>query len=446
MVELIIEGQRADLSDDIAADVTYSLADIRTPDKRQVNYTKTITLVGTATNNYIFGHIYNIDVENDANNPALPNIGVNYTPKKLALAVLIVDGVQVFDGTLRLWKIVLKGGVIFYEVSLFGKLFDLFSAIGDGKLSDLDFSALNHAYNWTNIKATWEDTYSGAFRYSLIDYGYNVQDSGGKPSTIKFGSLIPSLYYKVYLDKIFSAAGSTFALNFADPSILNKILVTPPASQALGMPNYFSLSRAANINYNTFSVDTQYTGAKITDTVGSNAIGLIVEAMPGDATLQRYRFPANISTSLQIKIDITSAQDVPFTPPPGTNVGGAILLFNTSGTNDLLGGFSTEDLGRKAFTIEVPKRDFIANEYFYLSLSVPADYNVTIHAGTTIKAVSPIDTADYALVSNDIYEMVRSVPVDVKQVDFLKDFIKLFNLFVTQDPEDPKKFYLHSAS
>jgi hypothetical protein len=134
MVELIIEGVKADLSNDISGDITYSLADIRTPDKRQVNYTKTLTLEGTALNNYIFGNIFDIDVENDPIDPTLPNIGVNYTPKRLAKAQILSDGVQIFDGTLRLWKITSKPALFTTKSRFLVNFSTFFRLMGDKKL------------------------------------------------------------------------------------------------------------------------------------------------------------------------------------------------------------------------------------------------------------------------------------------------------------------------
>jgi hypothetical protein len=441
MVELFVEGQPVDLTDTIGADITYSLADIRTPDKRQVSYSKTLTLSGTRQNNFVFGYIYNIEVVNDIN-PDGRNVGINYNPKKLAKAQLFHDGILIFDGTLRLWRVVVKGESVLYEVSLFGKLFDIFSAMADKKLSDLDLSEFNHALTWDNIKATWENSYSGAFRYPLIDYGINPLDGSGRPATFYIGSLLPCLKYRVYIDKIFSSINSSYVLGFSDTTILDKILVTPTNPSVLGRPRYLDAKRATNItrtNPNPLASWSVY-NMEVIDTINSNLIGAF-----DNTNGQVFQFSAPQNISFQYKIDLSVALNNPLYGMIPTPVRVWLYRLDSAG-NPLESVFSdvtfTAASMRKTITLEMPKLSYNAGDRLtaYI-INAPAYLNFTIHAGSTIKAVSPNDPDEnYPLVDGDIVDMVQSVPKDVKQVDYIKDFIKMFNLYVTQNPDDPTIF------
>ncbi len=436
MVELFVEGKKVVLSKEISADITYSLADIRTPDKRQVNYSKTLTIVGTSHNDFLFGNIYDIDTDNGASDPLLPNTGVNYTPKKLAKAVMLADGIQIFDGTLRLWKVVKKNGETLYEVSLFGKLFDLFGAIGDAKLTDLDFSDLNHAITWANITATWEALWAGAFRYPYIDYG-EVDPDGttGQPLTLKFGSMSPCLYYKVYIDKIFSAISSSYLLNFADTSVLDAMLLTPQKGGIFGRPLFF---------YGTGTVPTRtytdtFSKIRIVDNNSPDPLGMIVS---GDYS--QLSILSNISTSFQFNINFgVTINNYAFGSNPNTLSFEIRLL--RSGIETVLASYSEVfgyfGLSSNSCRLEIIKKDYLAGDKIYIISDYPfALYSLNIYHGSSIEAISPNDPNEYNLVEGDIYDMNKAIPDGISQVEFIKDFIKLFNLFVTQDPDDSTIF------
>ena len=57
--QIFVNGTSVDLLDDISIPMTYSVADVREPQKRTTNYSKTITLPGTKANSILFAHLYN---------------------------------------------------------------------------------------------------------------------------------------------------------------------------------------------------------------------------------------------------------------------------------------------------------------------------------------------------------------------------------------------------
>jgi hypothetical protein len=441
MVTLIVGGYYIDLGEDIAADLTYSISDIRRPDQRQVNFSKTLNLPGSSSNNRAFGYIYDLHTENifDEN---LPNVGINFNPKKLATAKLYKDGIQVFDGALRLWRARKIGEVITYEVSLYGKLFDLFGTIGDKKLSDLDFSDLDHSLTWANIQANWTAT-SPAYRYPLIDYGKLIIDLTGKPSEMKIGAIGPCIYHKTFLDRIFTAAGATYNLNF-NQSIYEKILVTPNRGDVVGKPTYFAASDATAFrNYDAPSGGTgfrSFSSVQFSDTIDDNTVAL----MPG-SNFTRLNFPSNLETSIQYKLKFQLST---INYPPGA--GGTAELFiklvrggstsTISQVNVPIPGSPAASTGPLTLTVEIPKQNFLSGDLIRIDANVPDGYRLTTLQGSTITLVSPNDASEYSLTDGDTYELNRSIPKDISQVDFIKDFIRLFNLYVTQNPANEKEY------
>ena len=61
MIELLINNQRVDLSEDFDLLVTRSIADITEPQTRQGDWSKTIQIPGTKANNKLFGHIFEVE-------------------------------------------------------------------------------------------------------------------------------------------------------------------------------------------------------------------------------------------------------------------------------------------------------------------------------------------------------------------------------------------------
>ncbi|HWV64354.1 hypothetical protein, partial [Chitinophaga sp.] len=169
---IIVEGYKLDLPEEITADFTYSIQDIREPDKRTTDFSKTIELPGTPLINGLFAHIWNINTEND-NDPSQPNIGYNFNPNKAAKCIALVDNIEVFRGVMRMSAITQENKIIKYSTNVIGRLSDILLALADTKLANLDFSDLNHDLTTTNITNSWYGARGTGYVYPLIDYGYS---------------------------------------------------------------------------------------------------------------------------------------------------------------------------------------------------------------------------------------------------------------------------------
>ena len=149
MIEILVNNQRVDIGQAFDILINKSIADVREPEKRSSDWTKTITLPGTKNNNKIFGHIFEIEhtVLSDT------QFNTNFNPNKKASAVVLVDGLEQIQGFIRLIKIqVTDTANVFYECSIHGQTADLFSSISEKNLYELDFSEYNHTLSIDNVK------------------------------------------------------------------------------------------------------------------------------------------------------------------------------------------------------------------------------------------------------------------------------------------------------
>ena len=205
-----------DLSEDLPLSLNYSVAEIQDLTKRNGDHTLTIKLPGTKKNNAFFEQTYDVNVKTSTWNP---NIKVP--------AFFRQSADKPMTGDLRLLRIgvIDKNGKedIYYETNVLGRIDTLLSAIGDGKLEDLDFSEYNHTFNYAKQNACESNTCDLAatpticangegYRYPLVDYGYN----GFNSNYYHVNHLRPAFFYWQYWNKIFEAAGKTYTGAFID--------------------------------------------------------------------------------------------------------------------------------------------------------------------------------------------------------------------------------------
>jgi hypothetical protein len=204
-----------DLYDDLPLSLNLNIADIKEPDKRNGDYSKTIKLKGTGTNNKFFEETYDVNIVTNTWNPNLK------TP-----AYFLKQGTKPMVGDLRLMSIdiIRKNEFedITYNVVLMGRNTNIFVTIGDAKLEDLDLSTYNHNYtlatqqsaenNQIYVSSVLTTVANGVgYRYPVVDYG----NAGNfNANYYKVDWLRPAIFAKTYWDKIFADAGKTYTSTF----------------------------------------------------------------------------------------------------------------------------------------------------------------------------------------------------------------------------------------
>jgi hypothetical protein len=229
VVEVRIEGKRLDVFEGFDFSFNYGVADIRNPEKRSTEYSKTIKCPATKSNDALFGHIYDFNISNpyDANTS---NISVNFNPNKKAEARVIADGVEVMAGVVQLRKIIQKGHAYTYEVVFIGKLLNIFSVLGDKKLNDvdenalplIDFSDLNHEYTYQNIVDSWN--FNEDYVYPMVDTATNFEyfSDGGRVYRVE--DFRPFFKLKNIIDRIFAFAGFTYTSSFLSGAVFSRLI------------------------------------------------------------------------------------------------------------------------------------------------------------------------------------------------------------------------------
>jgi len=160
------ESRDLDLYSDVPIKIFRSFAEVQDISKRNSDYTIGLSLPGSKRNNVFFENFY------DVNQQTLYFDATKRVPTKV-----MIDGDIYFRGYLKLDKINIIDTKIEYGVTLYSEIADLYGAIGNGLLKDLDYSSINHELRNEYVINNWngpnyQNGEPSPYLYSVIHNGY----------------------------------------------------------------------------------------------------------------------------------------------------------------------------------------------------------------------------------------------------------------------------------
>lgn len=419
MTEIFIEKKKLDITSELAYLLTFAVDDVRDFGSRNCTFSKTIVLPGTANNNYLFGHIFNVTISNpyDSN---VDNVATNFNPSVNAECIAFNDRMQVFKGTIRLLEIIIDNGQVEYEVALFGELGGLVSSIGARKLEDLDFSAYDELWDVYNVTGSWENVTGGGVYYPLIDYGTVSTDK----IYYDFRAFRPAFYVREYVKKIIEGAGYSWSSALMDTQRF-KNLVVPNNQERLYNRQLIALSliKSGGTYTGTVSELIQFSGAVI-------AGGFVGTSSNTVWTYTGDTITGTVHMELRIN-NITNASAPPYTfeiLKNGVVVDTIYITLPTAPPGDIVSVDAN---------ISISTGDYIS-----VRVVPPPFGSPSLEIGTSFlyleNSVAQPVQANY----NDSIDMNSSIPRNVLQRDFLSNVLKLFNAYVYENKLDSKKLYI----
>ena len=237
ITQLYIDGQRVDMFDDVGISITDTIKDVRDISKVFTEYSQTFSLPASKTNNKLFKHYYNNDIQNgfDARIRVPANIELNSIPFRNGYIKL--EGVDLKNNTAHTYRITFFGNTISLKNLLGDDLLsslswlDNFSTEQDGTdlLYDKDFV---EKYLTTSVYNKFVDgiRYPNAIQIPLIthtqrlyyDSNESILDTGnvhydhqsGNP--FDHGVKFNELKYALRLSVIIKAIEEKYGLNFSN--------------------------------------------------------------------------------------------------------------------------------------------------------------------------------------------------------------------------------------
>ena len=428
-----LEYTEVDLYDDIPFTLTYNIADIRNPDKRNGSFSKTIRIPGSDLNNDILGNIFEIDIDG------------SYNPNIKALAYIDIDTIEQFRGVMQLLQINRTRDFIEYEIAIFGSIGTLFNGIGNKQLRDIDLSAYNHQVTLTNISNSWAtsiikdgvayDNFTGTVTTQFpngqpIGEGYTyplIYDGYALPTTNSFKFEMPTIrggvYAKQIIDSIISSVGYNYTSNFLNTNYFKK-LVVPFQRRAkhkirvevliftevtVSSPSLQILASLNLVHRTVFGNTTIINSIPLTSATGSTlTIDKEFEVEYGDTV---YLELDNLESDSGVTVKVSQLSP-PSSFPPAT------LTISYDTNSDVTGIYGNLLTWKQSVqTISTPISEKISFD------------NIQSDVENTWSTTNDEHTVTATNLQSNFHDNIR-------QIDFLMSIVKMFNLYIDVDKDD----------
>ena len=435
-VQLLEDGQViCDLYEDEDLPLTLSVDDFKNVAEKVQSYSKAFNLPSTKRNNRIFDHIFEITRE------VASAGGLLFNPYKRTKCVLKQDGFILFEGYLRMLDITDKEGEISYSVNLYSEVIALSDTLKDRTFIDLDFTELEHPYNYSEIRNSWQGILNytnagtsgfrsgGTVRYPFVDWNHQfILGASGNPVLPTLETAFrPFISIKYLIDRIFEATDFTYSSDFFDTADFGKLYM----DFNWGGDDLSSLYSDSGTGYlSSYQDATQSYATVLTNnnTFPSNAgysAGVFSPIYNGTTYNIDYSHYIRNYTALStlrirwvlVQGGITSYID-------------QVNQFLGIGDNFIYSGSFNETLN--------------IGDTLYLEFLTTNSSTVTrVEAGTSSIYETIVVVSGIAISNNTLSQTLRG---ELGQWDFLKGLITMFNLVTLVDEDNPNNIIIEPYS
>lgn len=377
-------------------------------------------------------------------------------------ATLSVNTLPIAEGHIQFKQAVTHQGQIHeFVIAFFGETVDLARSIGDKLLSELDYTDLAHDNTYENINLINDGTLlDSAICYTLTDRGQNWSEDTAIGSRRIFSSVNPiytgeltlALQAKWLLNKIITEAGFTYSGDTLNDELERMYVpyVTAPRTEGLSNDEAkfkveFATATAFNLNVAGANgyYQKQLTGwTEVSDPSSSWA---------SNAYTAQGSFTAVVEIKLQVEVDTTgyTADNQHFYDVMLQRVRGGVtdlLPFPTTmgvGPTSYQYNYSTQ-----SYQPTTPVNPFSVFSSFQLDVQQGDVYTVVMRAHPGSSQLIEIQTDVFGIDSYFRFSNVSGLDYayavqiannapEMKQVDYLRDILKMFNAVLVPDPNMP---------
>jgi hypothetical protein len=390
VTQLYIENQRIDLFQDEVISLTQTIQNVRDIEKVFTDFSKSFTIPASKTNNKIFKHYYNFDINN------------GFDARKKVSARLEINHLPFTDGKIKLEGVDMRNNKPYaYKITFFGNTVNLKDQLGDAKLSALTW--LNNfglGYTAGSVRSYMQSgysptidsvTYTDAVLCPLISYDQLITISAPNISAD-----FTKFKYAIRLWLIVKAIEEEGLVTFTDDSFIKQT----------DNPQFYNLYMWMHRKEGDVFEDTQ-------------------------ARMLYASFPFDISSMTRVK-----------------SYGGSIQVSGLSGGQVISSTLSIYTSTTDNYTVEIQKDGFtVVNEVVSGGGNHSINLNLTNSFGYTVYITgTPLDSFDCDWFCSDsalgesnnfngssqqitgfVFSPLDQIP-DMKIIDFLSGLFKMFNL------------------
>ena len=412
---------KVDLFKDENFELNSSVSNINDISKTFSDFSQSFTVPASDTNNRIFQHYYNSDVDGSFN----PNIRVS--------SLIEIGSLPFRYGLIQLEDVKLKNAQpSSYTIRFFSKVVNLSDSFGDDELTVLDLSEFDHEFTRSIVfDATQDESINnGDIYYPLISSIRNFQIGTGNTDDItnvlgeiKYTDLKPALR----VIRIIEAIENKYNISF-DREFLNRAAF---GNLFMWLHSYSGeikvLSTALSIDYTSLTINTEAWSVPSPEiNITTNSVAVDWENNFSDLNIRKYNKFA------RIKIKIITTSPYPYILEVFDN---GILyntynnLFQTTNTT-IFENTENNDSSNHLFTFKVSSIGgnlTFTSQLVYTGLIsfYPPDYPPDPSSVRILTATSASQTT-----ANSILKISEQIP-KLKVRDFITSIIKMFNLVLT---------------
>ena len=417
--------------------LTLSVDEFKNAAEQVKSYSKAFKLPATKRNNQIFDNIFEITRADD---------GVIFNPYVKTKCIINQDGFTIFEGFLRLIDIQDKDGEVSYNINLYSEVIALVDVLGERTFSELNFSELDHTYNKTNIKNSWNNspsagiTYTNAnasgfrndndtLKYPFVDWTHQLLIGGSGSSTATVGNPELTAFEQVFR-----------------PFIQLKYLIERIFNQPSFNFTYTSDFIDSNTDFGKLYMDFNWGDSQAPQVFNNTAVGIIASAYTGGDDNVKWSgafdssFGYDGSTGVFTAIQDNQTYDVNCNlhlqnTGLGSNVNVYIEWVATIG--------GVEQLMFGAQYNSIPTIGY----YFTTTFNVTLNTGDTLFCRFDVTGTTPLNipqqivpqpltiiTSANNTTSDTLLQTLRG---EIKQWEFLKGIFKMFNLVSMPDKSNP---------
>jgi hypothetical protein len=405
-----------DLYEDENIPLTLSVDEFKNVAEQVQSYSKAFNLPATKRNNQIFENLF--EVTRSAQN------SITFNPYVRSRSVLKQDGFILFEGYLRVLDIQDKKGEISYNVNLYSEVVSFADTLKDKTFSQLGFTELEHDYNKTEIKNSWNDSGTGitytnsstsgfrtvnkTVKYPFVDWNHSYTvDSAGFPVLPNLeSSFRPFIQITYLIQRIFQDTEFTYESAFFGSTDFKGLYMDFNWGDAR-TPMVFNNTTTATLFSTSYGIGTY----------NVNFLGITEPNFGYDTSTDIFTAIADnqlYDVSCSIEFDITS------------------FSYNTAVQVEWVANINGVD------TIFFPQTSptIPAIGWVYVT-----NFSVSLNVGDTLRCVFTVLGPDPVHTPNQILPtpLIRG---ELGQWEFLKGIMTMFNLVATPDKSNPKNIII----
>jgi len=377
-------------------------------------------------------------------------------------ATLSVNTLPIAEGHIQFKQAVTHQGKIHeFVIAFFGETVDLARSIGDKLIKELDYTDLAHENSYENVNLiNAGDIFDNAICYTLTDKGQNWSEDTTIGSRRIFSSVNPiytgeltlAVQAKWLMDKIISEAGFTWSGDTISNELIEMYIPYVTAPRTEGLSNDEAKFKVDFTSATAFNLDVVgANGYYQKQLTGWHEVSDPSNSWASNAYTAQGSFTAQVEIKLQVEVDTTGYTS------DNQHFYDVMLQRVRGGVTDLLPFPTTMGVGPTSFQYNyitqsfqpiAPVNPFSVFSSYQLDVQQGDVYTVVMRAHPGSSPLIEIQTDDFGINSFfrffNVSGLNYAYPVQIalnapemKQVDYLRDILKMFNAVLVPNPNLP---------